>query len=144
MDIVLWKTRTRAMGRVIAMTAACSILTSCDDGPSGPRVESNIAGTWRGSLNPGLGRNFDLCLHPASATATIRQEGFRVSGNLTTESADFPGGELEGEFRSGSLTGTLTTSREVIAVTGGATSSQLTVTFFSPGQCGPNSIRLER
>jgi hypothetical protein len=36
------------------------------------------------------------------------------------------------------------TGTESIAVTGGATSDRLTITFFSPGQCGPNSIELSR
>lgn len=144
MNTSVWQIRALFTAQLIAIVATCSILASCNDGPTGPRTETNIAGTWRGSLHPALARNFDLCFQPAAAAATIRQDGFRVSGTLTTESADFRGGELEGEFRSGQLSGTLTTSRGAIPVTGGATSSHLTITFFGPGQCGPNSIELER
>lgn len=146
MNAALWRIRPGVVGKLIAAIAALSILASCngDDGPTVPRAVSSIAGTWHGSLHPGIGGGFDPCLQPAAAAAVIRQEGFRVSGSVTTESANFRGGDLQGEFRSGRLSGTLTTITEVITVTGGATSSQLTVHFFSPGQCGPNSIELER
>ena len=130
--------------KLVAIFATCALLVACDDGPTGSPLATSIAGTWHGSLHPSIGRFFDPCLQPASAAATIRQDGSRVSGNLTTESSDFRGGSLEGEFRSGSLIGTLMTGTEAIAVTGGATSGHLTITFFSPGQCGPNSIELER
>jgi hypothetical protein len=128
----------------VATLAACLAFPGCDDGPAAPRTVSSIAGAWRGSLRPAIGRNFDFCLQPAEATASIRQDGVRISGTVTTASANFPGGNLEGEFRSGSLIGTLMTGTESIAVTGGATSDRLTITFFSPGQCGPNSIELAR
>jgi hypothetical protein len=136
--------RGQAALRLIAIVAGCVLLTACDDGPSGPRTVSSIDGAWHGSLQSGIGRDFDPCLQPAEAAASIRQDGVRVSGTVTTASASFPGGNLEGEFRSGTLIGTLINRTEAIAVTGGATSDRLTITFFSPGQCGPNSIRLAR
>jgi hypothetical protein len=135
-----------------AAFAALALGTGCgsNHSPTEPRTVTNIAGTWRGNLHPGVGRSFDPCLPPAAATATIVQDGTRVSGTVTIES-DFRGGALEGEFRSGSLTGTLRTSMETISVTGGAlpagfgiTVGRLTISFFSPGQCGPNTIELER
>ena len=135
----------------VATLSACLAFPGCDDGPTGPHTVMTIAGNWHGSLHPGIARNFDPCLQPAEATASIRQDGVRVSGTVTTASANFPGGNLEGEFRSSNLSGTLQTSMETISVTGGAVPAgfgspvvRLTINFFSPGQCGPNTIELER
>jgi hypothetical protein len=138
------KTRSHVASKLIAAIAAFSILTGCDDGPTAPRPASNIAGSWRGSVHPGIGPGFDPCVQSSSAAATITQDGFRVSGTVTTESVNFSGGALEGEFREGQLRGTLTNSGETITVTGSATISHLTIIFYSPGHCGPNSIELER
>jgi len=115
-----------------------------NDSPTSPRPVSSIAGSWRGSVHPGIGPGFDPCVQPASAAATISQDGFRVSGTVTTESLNFRGGALEGEFREGQLRGTLTNSGETIMLTGSARASHLTIIFYSPGQCGPNSIELDR
>jgi hypothetical protein len=136
----------------LAAFAVLVLGTGCgsDHSPTEPRILTNIAGTWRGNLHPGIGQNFDLCLQPAAAAATIVQDGSRVSGTVTIEN-DFHGGALDGEFRSGTLGGTLRTSMETISVTGGVVRAgfgtpvdRLTISFFSPGQCGPNTIELER
>jgi len=137
---------------LLAAFAALTLGTGCgsDHSPTEPRTVTNIAGTWRGNLHPGIGQNFDPCLQPAAAAATIVQDGSRVSGTVTIES-DFHGGTLDGEFRSGNLSGTLRTSMETISVTGGVVRAgfgtpvdRLTISFFSPGQCGPNTVELER
>ena len=137
---------------LLAAIATLALGTGCgnDHSPTEPRTVTNIAGTWRGNLHPGIGQNFDPCLQPSAAAATIVQIGSRVSGTVTIES-DFGGGALDGEFRSGTLSGTLRTSIETISVTGGVVRAgfgtpvdRLTISFFSPGQCGPNTIELER
>jgi hypothetical protein len=87
----VWKIRGLVTFRLVAIVAACSLLGSCDDGPTAPSARAvptpapipNVAGAWDGRYNAG-GGNIFLCGGTVPATAMLSQDGAQVSGTVRT------------------------------------------------------------
>jgi hypothetical protein len=142
--------------RLIASILACLCLVACDDGPTSPSVRTaptpavvptpvplpNVAGSWHGT-----GQLSGLCSSSDfPATATLSQDGPRVTGSLSTApSLRTLVAELQVPRGLGTaqLTGTLTSGETTVTVTGTATSTRMTLKYGVAFLCGAR-VELER
>jgi hypothetical protein len=145
---------TRFRSRLIAIVAACAILTGCDDGPTAPRAVlqptplpvPNVVGNWQGHSHT-AGSPY-LCGSDTPASATFSQDGSRVTGRVRTQTT--AGVRLErefqGELRGPQLTGTLTANGTTTNVSGGASATHINMRFGASSSlfCGMTTISLDR
>jgi len=144
MDTEVQRIRARSSSRLIAIVAACSLLTGCDDGPTAPGTRQpatpiapqstptpipvpNVAGTWNGTFHPG--GLAELCGSESSAAAKFSQDGSHLTGTVTTQHLQFRSSTFEGSLQGSHLSGTLRVGTETRSVTGSAFSNNLTMRF---------------
>jgi hypothetical protein len=160
METEVRRIQARSSSKLIAIVVGCLLLASCDDGPTSPSVRTvptaavaptatpvplpNVAGSWHGTgqVSGPLCSSSDF-----PATATLSQDGPRVTGSLSTPpSLRTFVGELRPArgMQAAELTGTLTSGATTVTVTGTATSTHMTLRYgVSSFLCGAR-VELDR
>jgi hypothetical protein len=101
-----------------------------------------VAGSWQGTYQS---CSIDIigCSPIYAAAASLSQDGSRVTGRVTTQSAQLSESTLEGTLQDNELRGRLQVSGEWVQLTGSANASQVTMTFRD-GLISQGTIRLSR
>jgi hypothetical protein len=138
--------------RAVGVLAACFALAGCnDDGPTAPIGNSaptplpvpSVAGTWNGTYRscsaPVIG-----CGPTVSATATLAQDGSRVTGTVMAGGGGFGLGALEATLHEDQLRGTLTVGRGERKSLNGEASENHLILRFATSAISQGTIDLRR